>query len=104
MNAKPLNFPIGLQLYTVGADMEKDPVGTLKQVAATGYTQVELSPMSKITAKELRKALDGVGLKNPSGHYLLQDLMSDLPRKMEAAISMGAFVAHDAKQGLEGND
>ncbi len=89
MNAKPLNFPIGLQLYTVGAEMEKDPVGTLKQVAASGYTQVELSPMSKITTKELRKALDGVGLKNPSGHYLLQELMSDLPRKMDAAKELG---------------
>jgi len=88
-DAKPLNLPIGLQLYTVSAEMEKDPVGTLKQVAATGYTQVELSPLSKITTKDLRKALDELGLKNPSGHYLLQDLMSDLPRKMEAAKELG---------------
>jgi sugar phosphate isomerase/epimerase len=89
MHAKPLKFPIGLQLYTVGAEMEKDPVGTLKQVAAAGYTQVELSPMTKVTTKDLRKALDGVGLANPSGHYLLPDLMSGLPGKIEAAKELG---------------
>ena len=89
MNAKPSNFPIGLQLYTVGAEMENDPAGTLKQVAAAGYTHVELSPMTKMSPKDLRKALDGVGLKNPSGHYLLPDLMSNLAQKMEAAKELG---------------
>jgi len=89
MNANPLNLQIGLQLYTVGAEMEKDPVGTLKQVAVTGYKHVELSPLSKMSSKDLRKALDDVGLKNPSGHYLLADLMSDLPKKMEAAKELG---------------
>ena len=89
MNAKPFNFPIGLQLYTVGAEMEKDPAGTLRQVAAIGYSHVELSPMSKMSTKDLRKALDGVGLKNPSGHYLLPDLISNLQQKMEAAKELG---------------
>jgi len=47
MNANPLNLPIGLQLYTVGQEMDSDPAGTLKAVAAAGYKQVELSPLSK---------------------------------------------------------
>ena len=46
MNASPLNLPIGLQLYTVGDDMDRDAAGTLKKVAAAGYKTVELSPLS----------------------------------------------------------
>jgi sugar phosphate isomerase/epimerase len=87
--ANSWSVPIGLQLYTVGAEMEKDPAGTLKRVAAAGYTHVELSPMSKISNKDLRKALDDVGLKNPSGHYLLPDLMGNLQQKIAAAKELG---------------
>jgi len=71
MNASPLNLPIGLQLYTVGQEMDNDPAATLRAVAAAGYQQVELSPLAKTSAKDLRKMLDDTGLKNPSGHYML---------------------------------
>jgi sugar phosphate isomerase/epimerase len=81
--------PIGLELYTVGKEMEEDPRGTLKQVAAVGYKEVELSPMSKLTARELRQMLDEVGLTNPAGHYLLPDLLKDLDSKIAFAKAMG---------------
>ena len=32
---------LGLQLYSVRDDMKKDPLGTLKQLAAMGYKNVE---------------------------------------------------------------
>jgi hypothetical protein len=32
---------VGIQLYSVRDDMEKDPAGTLKQLAAMCYTHVE---------------------------------------------------------------
>ena len=89
MNANPLNLPVGLQLYTVGAEMDSDPAGTLKAVAAAGYKQVELSPLSKTPAKDLKKMLDDAGLKNPSGHYMLPDLMSKLPEMIELAHLFG---------------
>jgi sugar phosphate isomerase/epimerase len=89
MNASPLNLPIGLQLYTVAPEMDGDAAGTLKAVAAAGYKQVELSPLGKTPAKELKKALDDAGLKNPSGHYLLPDLISNLPAKIEYAHEFG---------------
>jgi len=87
--ANTLNLPIGLQLYTVGAEMDKDPAGTLKAVAAVGYKQVELSPLSKTPAKDLKKMVDDAGLKNPSGHYMLPDLMSKLPEIIELAQVFG---------------
>jgi sugar phosphate isomerase/epimerase len=89
MNANPLNLPIGLQLYTVGQEMDSDPAGTLKAVAAAGYQQVELSPLSKTSANDLKKMLDDAGLKNPSGHYMLPDLMSKLQEKIDFAHQFG---------------
>ncbi len=89
MNANPLHLPIGLELYTVGKEMDADPAGTLKRVAAIGYREVELSPMAKTPAADMRRMLDDLGLKNPSGHYLLPDLMNSLPEKIEFAKKMG---------------
>jgi len=89
VEANPLNLPIGLQLYTVGAEMDRDPAGTLKAVAAAGYKQVELSPLTKTPAKDLKKMVDDAGLKNPSGHYMLPDLMNKLPEMLELAHLFG---------------
>jgi sugar phosphate isomerase/epimerase len=89
MHANPMNTPIGLQLYTVGKEMDADPFGTLKQVAAVGYKTVELSPLAKVPLADLKKGLDDVGLKNPSGHYLLPDLMTKLDQNIDAARRLG---------------
>jgi sugar phosphate isomerase/epimerase len=89
MNANPLGLPIGLQLYTVGKEMDADPAGTLKQVAAIGYKDVEVSPMSKISTKDLRHLLDEFGLKSPSGHYMLPDLLANLQQKIDQAKELG---------------
>ena len=89
MDATPLNLPIGLQLYTVGADLDADPIGTLKKIAAIGYKTVELSPLAKVSAADLKKALDDNGLRNPSGHYMLPDLMSKLDEKIAFARQFG---------------
>ena len=44
-SAKPFfkrtGLPIGLQLYTLGPDAQKDLVGTLKQVHAIGYRDID---------------------------------------------------------------
>jgi sugar phosphate isomerase/epimerase len=67
---------IGVQLYSVRADMQKDPLGTLKQLAAMGYKNVEhASYMNRkfygYTAAEFKKVLDDLGLKMPSGHTVM---------------------------------
>ena len=81
--------PLGLQLYTVGADFDKDPFGTLQKVAAVGYREVELSPVSKVTTADLKKGLSDNGLKNPSGHYQLPDLQSHLQERIDTAKELG---------------
>ena len=67
---------VGIQLYSVREDMGKDPLGTLKQLAAMGYKNVEHANYRErkfygYTPVEFKKILDGLGMKMPSGHTVL---------------------------------
>ena len=68
LSANPLNRPIGLQLYTVGDQLGKDFSGTLKQIAAIGYKEVELAATYQKSAAELRAAFSDAGLTCRSAH------------------------------------
>jgi sugar phosphate isomerase/epimerase len=66
----------GIQLYSVRDDMTKDPLGTLKQLAAMGYKNVEHANYVNrkfygYSAKEFKKVLKDLGLNMPSGHTVL---------------------------------
>lgn len=60
--------PIGVQLYSVGAQLTGDLDGTLGQVAKIGYKTVELAGYAGKTPAEFRAALDRAGLKCTSSH------------------------------------
>jgi sugar phosphate isomerase/epimerase len=62
------HLPLGLQLYTVGAQARKDLNGTLARVAAAGYQTVELAGLYGNSPEAMRKAADAVGLKFTSIH------------------------------------
>jgi sugar phosphate isomerase/epimerase len=64
----------GIQLYMVKEDMERDPMGTLKQLGAMGYTQIESYGSDKgmfwgKTNIEFKKIATGFGLNLVSTHY-----------------------------------
>ena len=59
---------VGLQLYTVRQEMEKDVEGTIARVAASGYKEVEFAGYFKKTPAEIRAMLDRNGLTAPSAH------------------------------------
>ena len=59
---------VGLQLYTVRTDLEKDFDGTLAKVAAIGYKEVEFAGYFKHTPQQVRDALKAHGLTSPSAH------------------------------------
>ncbi len=66
----------GVQLYSVRADMKKDPLATLKAVAGMGYKQVEHAyyinrKFYGYSAKEFKKILNDLGLAMPSGHTVM---------------------------------
>jgi sugar phosphate isomerase/epimerase len=67
---------VGLQLYSVRAEMKKDPLGSLKQVAKMGYKYVEHADYVNrkfygYAAAEFKKILDDLGLKMISGHTVM---------------------------------
>lgn len=68
LRADPLGKPPGLQLYTVGEELGHDFNGTLKQIAAIGYQEVELAATYGKTAAELRTAFSDNGLHCRSAH------------------------------------
>jgi sugar phosphate isomerase/epimerase len=59
---------VGLQLYTVRHEMEKDVEGTIARVAGSGYKEVEFAGYFKKTPAEVRALLDRNGLTAPSAH------------------------------------
>ncbi len=77
----------GLELYTVGADLEKDPSGTLKKIAAIGYGEVEVSNLGKHAASEWRDWIREAGLRAPSA--LLPFGMEDTGKVLEDAKALG---------------
>ena len=67
---------VGIQLYSVRDDMGKDALGTLKQLAAMGYKNVEHANYRNrkfygYTPAEFKKILDDLGMKMPSGHTVM---------------------------------
>jgi len=80
------NELVGIQLYSVRDDMGKDPLGTLKQLAAMGYKYVEHANYKDrkfygYTPAEFKKILDGLGMKMPSGHTVMGSQHWDTEKK-----------------------
>jgi len=70
-------IPIGLQLYSVRQDCARDLPGTLAAVAKMGYEGVEFAGYFERTARELRRLLDGNGLKCCGTHTAIDTLLGD---------------------------
>ena len=67
---------VGIQLYSIRDDMKTDPLGSLKQLVAMGYKNVEHAnyvdrKFYGYSASEFKKVLDDLGLKMPSGHTVM---------------------------------
>lgn len=70
-------IPVGLQLYSVRKECEKDFVGTVAAVARMGYQGVEFAGYYNYDARDLRKLLDDNGLKCCGTHTQLDTLLGD---------------------------
>ena len=80
---------IGVQLYTVRSLMENDVAGTLEQVAAVGYDEVEFAGYFGHSAAEIREMLDQVGLVAPAAHVGIDRLRDDLSAVLDEAQTVG---------------
>lgn len=87
--ANPYGKPIGLQLYTLRDQLEKDLTGTIKQVAAIGYKEVEIYSLYGKAPAEFSQILKDNGLTAPSGHYLLPSLKTNWQKQLDDARTLG---------------
>ena len=88
LHGNPLGLPIGLELYTVRNELEKDFAGTIKKVVAIGYKEVELYAFLKKPAAEIRRTISDNGLVCPVAHYDLT-LEPRLAQEIDYAHQLG---------------
>lgn len=81
---------IGLQLYTVRREMERDLDRTLARVAEIGFDEVEFAGYFGRSAKAIRAQLDRVGLDAVSTHVDPEVVKNGLDEAIEAAATLGA--------------
>jgi len=77
---------IGVQLYSVREDMYKKPLETLTALSKMGIENVEHADYVNRkfygwTATEFKKVLDGLGIKMPSGHTVMNATHWDKSKK-----------------------
>jgi sugar phosphate isomerase/epimerase len=70
-------IPIGLQVYSVRNEAEKDLAGVLAQVAGMGYDGVEFAGYYGWSAEKIRQVLDRHGLKCCGTHTGLNEMMGE---------------------------
>jgi sugar phosphate isomerase/epimerase len=84
---------VGLQLYTVRELTGKDFAGTLKQVAQIGYDSVEFAGFGGLSAKDVKKLLDDLGLSCAGSHEGYEGLAKNLSAVIDFNLAIGnAFI------------
>ena len=87
--AASLGLPIGLQLYSVRTLLPTDYAGTLKQLSAIGYKEVEAAGFFNMPVEQVKAAMQGAGLKCVSAHYPLMLLHQHLDEILPFCKSLG---------------
>lgn len=96
-------YHIGLQLYSVRADMKKDPLGTLKAVARIGYKEVEHADYHDrkfygFPVLDFKKILEDTNLSMLTSHTMFRkshwleaqnDVTDEWKMTLEDALTMG---------------
>jgi len=87
--ANPYGKPIGLQLFTLREELQKDLPGTIKKVAAIGFREVEIFDLYGMPASQFTNLLKDNGLTAPSGHYMVKDIKSHWEKSIADAKDLG---------------
>lgn len=86
MMADALGLPIGLQLYSVREQLPKDFDGTLNQIGAIGYREVEAAGFFGHSASDVKQAMKAANLNCVSAHYPMAQLQ---PQQLDGVIRFG---------------
>lgn len=87
----PMDTPtVGLQLYTVRAELARDAVDTLRQVAAMGYRCVESGGYGSLPVVALRRLRAETGLQVSATLTRLAALAGELARELDYSQAVGS--------------
>ena len=84
--AYPLGLRPGLQLWSVKDSLVSDQAGTLRQIGAMGYREVELYELPRSPVDFKRQCADA-GLAITGGHFYLQSLKDR--KTIDTALQLG---------------
>ncbi len=87
--ANPLGLPLGLQLYSVREQLEADYAGTLRQLGALGYREVEAAGFNGHAPVEVKALMEAAGLRCVSAHYPASQLQPNLPAILQFHKDLG---------------
>jgi sugar phosphate isomerase/epimerase len=80
---------VGIQLYTVRAEMKQDFEGTVAGIAKIGYKEVEFAGYFGKTPQETRAIIDKNGLTSPSAHHPMDALEGNTQEIIDGAHTIG---------------
>jgi sugar phosphate isomerase/epimerase len=80
---------IGVQLYTVRAEMAKSVERTLERVAAIGYGEVEFAGYFDHTPEQIQEAVSASGLVAPASHVSWETLETRWDETLDNAARAG---------------
>lgn len=88
--AKTTKHQLGIQLYTVRDQLKKDFEGTLRDVHAAGFVEVEAAGYFDHTASQFKQAVDNAGLHLISVHHSLADLLAKTDELIQYVHDLGS--------------
>jgi sugar phosphate isomerase/epimerase len=93
-------FSFGFQVWTIRKELIEDFAGTLKKMAAMGYSEVEMCsplgysiagfhPLNDMSGSEMKKIIEDAGLICSSSHFTSKELIDSLDNRIEWASQLG---------------
>ena len=83
-------FGVGLQMYSLQEEFDRDTPGTLDWLKAQGFMDLETSVFTKLPAAELRALLQARGMTCSSHHVRPEDLEKRIAQVIADAKALGA--------------
>lgn len=80
---------VALQMYTVREQAQADFAGTVRAVAQMGYPAIQFAGYGGLSADQMKRLLDELGLKVAGSHVGLSQLEGDLNREIDYNLAVG---------------
>ena len=84
-------FGLGLQMYSLQEDFDRDTPGTLDRLKAQGFTDLETSVFTKLPAEEMKALLLARGMTCSSHHVRPETLVKNMDQVIADTKALGAM-------------